>query len=33
MRNFAHQYFFRLYSYIKKWDGMIYELREKANLK
>ena len=31
MRNSAHRYFFKLYSYIKKWDGMICELREKAN--
>jgi hypothetical protein len=31
MRNSVHQYFFKLYSYIKKWDGMICELREKAN--
>ena len=30
MRNMAHQYFFKLYSYIKKWDVMIGELREKA---
>lgn len=33
MRNNANQYFFRLYSYIKKWDGMICELRKKANSK
>lgn len=33
MRNSAHRYFFKLYSYIKKWDGMICELREKANSK
>ena len=30
MRNIAHLYFFRLYSYIKKWDVMIGELRENA---
>ncbi len=30
MRNMVHQYFFKLYSYIKKWDVMIGELREKA---
>lgn len=30
MRNMAHQYFFKLYSYIKKWDVMIGELRENA---
>ena len=32
MRNMAHQYFFKLYSYIKKWDAMIGELRENAKL-
>ena len=32
MRNMAHQYFFKLYSYIKKWDVMIGELRENAKL-
>lgn len=31
MRNNAHHYFFKLYSYIKKWDAMISNLRELNN--
>lgn len=31
MRNIANHYFFKLYSYIKKWDAMISNLRELNN--